>query len=128
VAALYTDHNVDQRIAIQLRHLGHYVVTAPMLGLQRAGDDEHLLAAAQHSWILVTHDWKDFSLLHDAWRRWAQAWRATPVPQHAGILVIPQPWPAPDAAQEIDRFIQSNPPLANVLYRHHRTRGWERRP
>ena len=125
---LYFDHAVSADVARLLRYRGHYTVTARDIGMDSAKDDVHLLLAWQRGWIFVTHDEGDFTLLHDAWRRWAQAWQVAPIPQHPGILIIPQPWPAPDPAQELGRFLQSSPPLANELYRYRRTRGWERRP
>ena len=56
MANFYTDHDVSLRVASLLRQLGHTAVTARDLGLERAGDDEHLLTAAQRGWILVTHN------------------------------------------------------------------------
>lgn len=40
--------------------------------MERASDDAHLSLAARSGWILVTHNAKDFILLHAAWRRWAR--------------------------------------------------------
>ncbi len=71
MASIYLDHAVSAHIAARLRYYGHYAVTARELGLDAAKDDEHLLVAAQRSWIFVTHDEGDFTLLHDAWRRWS---------------------------------------------------------
>ena len=61
--------------------------------------------------MLVSHNVEHFVLLHDAWRLWSQAWQAAP--QHAGILVLPG-WPAVRVAQELDQFLRSGRPLANV--------------
>ena len=64
--------------------MGHTATTPSELGTERAGDADHLLEATQQRRILVTHNRKDFLLLHNAWHTWAMA-----VP-HAGILVLPQ--------------------------------------
>lgn len=40
--------------------------------MERASDDAHLSLTARSGWILVTHNAKDFILLHAAWRRWAR--------------------------------------------------------
>lgn len=94
--------------------MGHTARTALDLGLAHAGDDEHLLIAAQNGWILVSHNRKDFNLLHDGWRRWSAAWGV--IALHGGILIIPQSWPAKRTASEIDSFIQTGVLLANQLY------------
>lgn len=128
MAALYLDHDVTVRMAAPLRAHGHSVSITRDLGRERDKDDQQLLTAAQNGWILLACNWKDFILLHDAWRHWPRAWHVTPVPEHAGILIVPQPWPAISAAAEIDRFLQSSPPLTNALYRYTPTRGWLRAP
>ncbi len=113
MASFSTDHNVALRVATLLRERGHAAVTARDLGLERAGDDEHLLVCAERGWILVTDNEKDFALLHDAWRRWATAWRASRA--HAGILVCPQSWLADRVAQELRDFLAGGYPLHNAL-------------
>ncbi len=125
MADLYTDHNVALQIAVLLRAAGHDVVTARERNLERAGDDEQLLAAAEVGRLLITHNAKDFILLHDAWRRWSKAWNLAA--HHAGILVIPQLPPA-RAAQEIDDFLRSRPRLQDELYLWRAASGWVGRP
>ncbi|HEV2108290.1 MAG TPA: hypothetical protein VGR16_08510 [Thermomicrobiales bacterium] len=41
--------------------------------------------------MLVTHDRKDFRLLHRAWIDWFREFGPGPPPAHANILLIPQP-------------------------------------
>ncbi len=126
MADLYIDHNVALHIAQALRRHGHNVATVPELRAERAKDDEQLLVAAQQGRILVTHDVKDFRLLHDAWRRWSRAWRIAP--QHSGILIIPQApqWSFEQAAQEVDQFLRTGQPLPNELYEWRSTSGSRR--
>ena len=114
MADLYADHNIALPLVRLLRNRHHAVIAARDIGLDHARDDLHLLTAAERGWVLVTHDKADFELLHDAWRRWSQAWQVGR--QHAGILVVPH-WAPGQMAQEIDAFLQSGPPLANALYR-----------
>jgi Domain of unknown function (DUF5615) len=127
VAEFYFDHNISVEIAELLRLSGHVAVTADELGLSRATDDVHLLVAADRGAILVTHNRKDFELLHDAWRRWSAAWGVAPV--HGGILILAQlnPTWVPRMAQAIASFIESNPALATALYTWHPVRGWQPR-
>ena len=96
MASFYTDHDVALQVALLLRQIGHTAITARDLGLERAGDDEHLLTAAQRGWILVTHNRQHFLLLHDAWRRWLRVFGVSTV--HAGILHTPAWIPEPNSA------------------------------
>jgi len=74
------------------------------------------MAAAQRDRILVSHNWKDFRLLHLTWQHWAGEWRIAQ--RHAGILIVPQRvWTVDQMAQELDAFVSSSPPLMNTLQR-----------
>jgi len=74
VAKLLLDHNVRALVADLLRAGGHDAATAQELGYTRIGDDDLLLRAAERGLTVVTQNVADFELLHDAWRRWTQAW------------------------------------------------------
>ncbi|MDQ3703174.1 MAG: DUF5615 family PIN-like protein [Chloroflexota bacterium] len=130
MAEFYLDHNVVAEAAVRLRALGHGARTAADIGLERARDHGHFLEAAQRGWILVTYNWKDFRLLHDAWREWPPAWGIDPAPQHAGILVIPAPdrprgrWLAAEAAERLAAFVAEASPLTNTLHRWFSGAGW----
>ncbi len=102
MARFHFDQNVALDVAVLVRHVGHDVVTTGEAGLLDADDDVHLLAAARAGRILVTHNRRDFRLLHRAWQRWTRDWRV--LMGHAGILIIPQPpfWSFHQAAGELD--------------------------
>ena len=126
MAIFFLDHNVRVLVAELLRASGQTAVTARDLFLTRATDDELLLAAAERGWTLVTNNRKDFELLHDAWLRWSAAWGAAAA--HAGILVLPQPWPADRSARVLRDFLASSRPLSNALYVFRGSAGgWDRR-
>ena len=127
MAALYIDADVAEDVAILLRQDGHYAVTFRGIRQQEARDDDQLLTAAQRLWILVTHNWKHFPLLHDAWRNWGRAWRVDPAPRHRGILILPHAAPAL-SVQRLNDLLRSNQPLDNELYRWFPSRGWVRQP
>ena len=129
MADFYLDADVGTGIASLLRSRGHTVVTARDMGLESATDDEHLLTAAQLVRTFVTHNRKDFLLLHGAWRRWSRAWlpQEHALPQHAGILVVHQ-WPAPRVVTAIHALLIANPPLSNALYRCRFDGRWEHQP
>jgi hypothetical protein len=88
VASFYLDNNVSTNVIPYLQAAGHEARAAVDLHAERLSDDQHLLLAARNHWILITHNRRDFVLLHGAWRRWSHEWAVTP--EHAGILVLPQ--------------------------------------
>jgi hypothetical protein len=82
-----------------------------------------LMAAAQRNRILVSHNWKDFRLLHLTWQHWASEWHVAQ--QHAGILIVPQSlWTPDQMAQELVAFVSSPQPLMNTLHRWRQGLGW----
>ena len=125
MANLYTDQNVSAQIVPLLQARGHQIVAARQLGLERAGDERHLLTAARNDWILITNDRDDFRLLHDAWLLWSADWQVART--HAGILIGIQEWPAMRAADKIDTFLLRNPRLVNRLYEFRTGRDWVQR-
>ncbi|HZQ36677.1 MAG TPA: DUF5615 family PIN-like protein [Dehalococcoidia bacterium] len=125
MASFLLDHNVDQALSRLLVRASHTAATARLVGLARAGDDELLLRAATHGQTLVTHNIRDFELLHDAWRRWTGAWNVHR--QHAGILILPQPLTAETSAGLLASFLALNLPIENELYRWRTATGWQRR-
>lgn len=126
MADAYADRNVSFDLVGALRSTGHRVVTARDEGLDHAGDDVHLLSAAQRERVLLTSNAKDFRLLHDAWRRWSNAWNVSP--RHHGLVVSRQTWSWQRAARELDVFLRTTPELPNALYEWFPDRGWDQRP
>jgi len=117
LTSFYLDSDIGSRFAASLESRGHDVTSAAQDGLRSATDDEHSLRAADLSRVLVTHNWHDFLLLHDAWRRWTAAWSVER--GHAGIVIVQQPpnLPSDRAAHDVAGFAQSGRPLRNELYR-----------
>ena len=116
MAYFYLDNDVATRVADELRTFGHAAVTTRSLHRGHTRDEQQLLYAAEHGWIVVTHNAKDFILLHDAWQLWAHAWQVPA--QHAGIFIPPHgsTWPASTIAVEIHRFIQTRQLITNQLF------------
>ena len=121
MADFYLDHDVAIRVAPALRDLGHTAITPRDLGTERANDADHLLGAATDSRVLVTHNAKDFMLLHHAWELWQTAWLvAAP---HSGILVLPHGTLA-DNVQRLVAFVGTpRAPIAGQLHRW-QSGGW----
>ena len=121
MAALHLDNDIPIALASYLTEQGHTVVTALALGMTAAPDEQHLLAAANAGRMLVSHNWKDYRLLHAAWLTWSRAWGITQ--DHAGILV-----PAQASLQllgpAIGSFLAEDHPLTNRLWRWTSTAGW----
>ena len=130
MATFSSDNNVALEVADLLRAAGHAAVTARDLGLEGASDDEQLLVASRQGRIFVTHNERDFILLHDAWQRWTEARGVAD--RHAGILIVPQgtrygvDWGATRIAQELITGLHRCRPVANELFRR-KEAGWERR-
>lgn len=125
MARFYTDNDVPVALADRLRAEGHDATATRDMHLQRADDDAQLSLAAQRGWILVTHNRKDFRLLHDAWRRWGRDWGVTP--RHPGILIVPQR-SAEELIALVRDFLTLALPLENELYEWSPAAGWSRRP
>ncbi|MGH2354417.1 MAG: DUF5615 family PIN-like protein, partial [Chloroflexota bacterium] len=88
MTAFHIDHDVTNHVTQSLHNYGHHAWTARDLGLEKAHDGVQLMAAAQQQRVLVSHNWKDFRLLHRTWLHWTEVWQ---IPlQHAGILIVPQ--------------------------------------
>jgi Domain of unknown function (DUF5615) len=127
LAAFYLDHDTPLEMARLLRLDGHDVIAARDADLERAGDQLHLLLATKMNRVLVTHNGKDFLLLHEAWLLWTQSWQVGV--EHVAVLVIPQPpiWSPARAAREVADLVQSGVAQTNQLYAWQPSLGWTRR-
>ncbi len=130
MAELYIDSNVALEVAEFLRAAGHTAATVRDLRREGNSDDEQLLVASQHGRIFVTHNERDFILLHDAWQRWSAAWGVAA--HHPGILIVPQgrrygiDWGPEEVSQAVIACLQQCSPAADQLYRRTEA-GWQRR-
>ena len=88
MADIYLDEDVDIALAAELQGRGHAAITTIELGNNAAVGGAQLLLAAKRNCILVTHNKRDFVVLHDGWRLWTADWQVGV--RHPGILVIPQ--------------------------------------
>ena len=123
VAAFCLDHNISVDVADELQIPGHTAARSSLV--HNAPDYEHLLYAAQHDCILVTHNVRDFRLLHGAWQVWPRVWGLPLLPVHAGVLVPPQGrWTEAELAERVYLFVATGVPLSNTLYEWHPSKGW----
>jgi hypothetical protein len=101
-------------------------VTSDELGLGDAIDSYQVLTAAHNGWVLMSHNRKDFRLLHNAWLLWRDAWGVSASVAHGGILILPHDR-ASDTVQRLDLFATSRPgSLADQIYEYRTSRGWVR--
>lgn len=127
MAAFYLDNDTSNEVVGLLETKGHAVLHTRWYGQARATDDQQVLTALRLNRILVTHNARDFILVHRAWRLWPSSF-GVDWPRHPGILIIPQPadLPTPQAVEALDRFVRSGRPLLDQLYRLHVAGGWRR--
>ena len=131
MAAFYIDKDVDTALAPALEAIGHQATTTEALGLDQASDGRQLLTAAEHGWILLTHNGTDFIVLHDAWRFWTARWGIAL--DHAGVIVLPRSvhgrtWVAAYAAEQVNELVRSGQFAAGALFTWSRVDGlWGRR-
>ncbi len=118
-------------LARELNALGYVSTTTKRAGRSGASDDNQLLYAAQRGILFVTHNGRDFALLHDAWQRWFPAWGVLPATaSHQGIVILEQ-LPVGQLAGALNQLLSATPLLTNQLYRYKQghwelllLRGW----
>lgn len=116
MAALYLDHDISALVARLLSAAGHDVLATRAIGQERAGDHQQLLFSARQGRVLLSHNWRDYRLLHAAWQLWSTAW-GSPA-QHGGILILDHGDPAV-LAEQVEAFIGGSAQARNRLYRFH---------
>ncbi len=126
MASFFLDEDVSANLADLLRSYGHTVTDVHDERREGIPDPRQLLFASDRGLIEVTHNRRDFLLLHDAWLTWTHEWRMDH--RHSGILVVDQLPPADlhVAARAIhDHVSDPAASLRNALY--HWMRNGERR-
>jgi len=121
MADLYLDSDVSIHLAAPLIAHGHRVRTSRDEGKESARDPEQLLFAAEHEWIIVTHNKRDFRLLHVAWPVWRAAWRT--MRHHSGILILEQV-PVENLSPAVHAIVDSGVEILNHCYEWSATHDW----
>ena len=133
MARFYLDEDVSVPIADILQAAGHQAVAAIQMGWDGLKDPDQLLNAARRNWIVVTHNRRDFEMLHRAGLLWSTEWAV--VRPHSGILILPQATPAEqaagrmgdiDLAQLLIDMAATDAPQPNELWHWRRLDGWVR--
>jgi Domain of unknown function (DUF5615) len=129
MAASYVDESMALRLEGLLRSRGHLVSSTYGEGRLGAPDPHQLLFAAQRGWVLVTHNRRDYRLLHHAWHHWSYAWGTTQ--RHARVLAHDQVpgQPVEELAALIHGLVvDPDVSLPNALFDWRRATGWRRFP
>ena len=127
MAGFYLDEDVSESVSRELVRRGIDVRHARREpGMQGATDPTQLLVAVRDGRCMVTHNRKDFFLLHDAWRRWTGDFGLT-LP-HAGIVLLPQRVDAIAVADALALLVDKDTIFTNELYAWHPVEGWRHHP
>jgi hypothetical protein len=124
MAAIYIDEDVSKSFLQLLGGYGHTVQHARTTpGMTSVTDGKQLTFAIHHASVLLTHNGKDFHLLHDAWRRWTDMWQLSV--SHEGILLIPQHVDKAIIARAVHDRITGSGALSNEFYEWTAHQGWQ---
>jgi hypothetical protein len=126
---LYLDEDVSGVSGRRLNFLGDDALDARGVLQHATKDHQHLAMATRLGRILITHNSDDYLFLHLAWREWFDEFGQSPSPEHAGILLLPQPpeLGATDIADLVHNFMAERTAagLRNRLFQWARPGGWE---
>ena len=126
MARILADEDIYTDLKQRLRAYGHDVLSVTELDSRGDGDHLWMLRASEDERVILTHNWRDFLLLHNAWNAWLSHWKISPTPRHPGILSVPQRdvLGADQAASSVHAFLHEERPLANMYYWLFPARGW----
>jgi hypothetical protein len=121
VARFYLDENVSEQLILALRDGDHDVTSAIRVGQRTVSEAALLLDAAHRGRIFITHNMRDFQLLHEALRAWSTstAWNGEKAARHAGILLMRPSRQAivPVLVDAIERLLSMVDTFENRLFR-----------
>jgi hypothetical protein len=126
VLLFYLDEQVSELLASALQALGYDATSANRLGNKGLHDGLQLLIATNQGRVLITYNYKDFTLLHRSWRDWTTDWGIEERHRHSGILLVrsSQGIKARTLADAIDGFAQENHDLSSRLVEWNSSYGW----
>lgn len=125
MASIYLDEPVSDLQALPLRQRGHDALTTVQASNKEQSDVHQLPFATRTRRFLITHDLRDYPMLHEAWHELAREWGVTARTLHPGILILP-PTARLDiarAAHEIDALV-GREEIVNRLLRWKVPVGW----
>lgn len=101
---IYTDENIDPKVAEQLRHHGYDAISCQDAGNHNQGlsDDWQLAFATSMGRAIVTRNNSDFVVQH---AEWSNAGRV-----HAGVVCVSRPYPLGEMVNRIKQHLETCPP------------------
>jgi hypothetical protein len=125
---LYLDEDVSGDTGRRLISLGDDALDARGVLEHATKVHQHLAMATRLGRVLVTHNAADYLLVHLAWREWFEEFVESPRPEHAGILLLPQPpeLGAIEIADLVHAFVaeRTMAELRNRLFQWSKRGGW----
>lgn len=88
---LYLDEDLANELTAALRQRGHDAVHTREVGNKGRTDPRQLAFAVHHGRILITANYRDFRMLHDAWVVWSDRRVGLGLALHHGIPMVPNP-------------------------------------
>lgn len=119
----YLDEDVSHDLVDGLVEAGYDMDSVKDAGTFGLTDARQLAWAVDHGRTIITHNLKDFRLLHEALSLWAHRWGTPNVLRHHGILVVPH-LPTPDLVRILDEFVRPLDTIDNRMFIYDRHRGW----
>ena len=104
----------DDGLIALLIQAGHTVISPRVAGTKDWKDPDHLAYAAAHGYVLLTHNPKDFDMLHKSWQTQGQT--------HSGIFLIyknnnvRKDMASTDIVRAIGNLLASGVPIVNEIY------------
>ena len=108
------DCSDDDDLIAFLTQAGHTVISPRTAGTKGWDDPDHLAYAAAHGDVLLTHNPKDFDMLHKSWQTQGRT--------HSGIFLIYQDnnvrkdMTSPDIVRAIGNLLTSGLSIVNEVY------------
>jgi hypothetical protein len=133
VLSFALDEDVSHPVARLLRRIGHVAESATELDRLGLRDVQVLLRATERNQTVVTHNKKDFELLHEAWVTWRRRWMAeaetakglpVPLSRHVGIVIVPH-LPNHELVRILSDFASTAEAVDDKLFTWSQEQGWE---
>ncbi len=125
MAPFYLDENMAESFAGLLHVQGHEVLTTNQAGNKGQSDVRQLLFATRTGRTLITHDARDYPMLHEVWYALGREWDVSVAIFHPGILILPVPrrLSVPEAAGVVEDVVD-RVAVANWLLMWKIPTGW----
>jgi hypothetical protein len=122
---LYTDEDVNERLAAALRNLGHNADSFREHSTFGWSDARQLAKAIDLGRAIVTSNRKDFRLLDETLAMWHQRWHIETPFRHYGILIVPHST-LDLLISIVDQFVTVYASIDNLVFQWDSPAGWRR--